>query len=271
MKKIDEKIRQIEILVSCISGRNFSKNYFAEYYQVEEITINRDLSAIKKLGINIYSSNKKIEVNPPADPDLLMNLYSEYLSKKGTNKVSKAIRALNQINAQAVYFPVIIEQAISTGQNLRIEYSRISDRETGVYILKPVELRLENLNYILFAVKENATVLQQFYVSRMSKCELSEKNIVTEDSYSENVENYKIVLEFPKEKLAQVSSKIWFENFSLEYFENTVQLSTESPITNYLAGWCVSWWGEIRILEPVELQVHINAMIKAFQKAQKVK
>ena len=43
-----------------------------------------------------------------------------------------------------------------------------------------------------------------------------------------------------------------------------VILTTQQPLTNTLAGWCLSWWDKIEIIEPIELKDKILKMVNAF-------
>ena len=81
-----------------------------------------------------------------------------------------------------------------------------------------------------------------------------------------NNKKHKIILKFNKEVKTEVSDKIWFDNFELQEDQTgSIKLTTTQPITNKLAGWCISWWDTIKVEEPKELKSYINEMIDSFR------
>ena len=95
---------------------------------------------------------------------------------------------------------------------------------------------------------------------------LTDKQYKTANIPETNGNKYKMIFKFNPEVKEEVNAKIWFEIFEINTDENDyLILTTQQPITNKLAAWCISWWDKLEIIEPVELKERIKNMMNSFK------
>ena len=259
--------RRGEILADILRGETKSKADYAFEHKVAEITINRDLQWFRQNGIPVYSKNGKVIIEGKFAKSNLNRILSEYLSVKlNASFYLDNIEAVSYSHSK-VYFQnlVLVTKAVKEKREIKIHYKRITDGIEVVYNVKPVKLLLSGFNWIMQAIKEGESLVKIFYVTRIRNIELLDKNFELESPKQQSKEQEKIKIKFSKSVRAQLTDKIWFPEFELtEDEEGNVILETEQEINNALAGWCVSWWDKIEILEPDYLKEHISNMIAAF-------
>lgn len=160
-----------------------------------------------------------------------------------------------------------ISKAVSEKRLISIDYKRITDNEEVDYIVKPIRILLSGFNWIMHAVKEGESLIKIFYLTRIKSIKILDHSFKLDTGIKESNERVKIKLKFSKSVKNQLVDKVWFQEFELtEDKEGNVVLETEQEITNYLAGWCVSWWDAIEIIEPKLLKDHISEMNDSFAK-----
>ena len=270
---INEVKRRTEILAAVLNGENLGKADFAFEYGLNEITINRDLGWLRSLGIQINSKKNEVTLFDKPPNQILIKLAADYLPLKLNSdiylnklKVYSKGKVDNYFN-----FIVLSAKAVNEGKYLDIKYCRLTDAQSGNYILKPVRLVTEGLNWILHAFKDNEGILKTFYISRIETLKVLNKKFVKYSEVIDNREAVDIVLRFDPNAAAELYYKIWFEDFNIEKDnEGSLILKTKQPITNKLASWCISWWNIIEVLEPAELKNHIYNMINSFSEKNKI-
>lgn len=260
-------LRQIEILASCLNGSEYSKADYAAYYKVSEITINRDLEALRENGIQIFSRKGKVMVTEKPAKDLLQYLVSDYLPVKLNSDVFlKQLRTLARKKNN--YFPILtlLAKAVSEGAIVIINYQRFYDNEVHTYELKSIRLYVNEMDWIFNGIKKDESLIKTFYVSRIMKLQLTNKKYKKVDIPLTNKNSYKMTFRFSHEVADEVMDKIWFDNFEDPYEDEDgyIILKTEQPITNKLAAWCISWWDKIIIDEPIELREFTVNMIRSY-------
>ena len=261
--------RRGEIIADILQGKKKSKAEFAVEHGVAEITINRDLQWFRNNGIPLFSKNGKVVFVGDYSKDKLNHILSEYLSVKLNSKFyMDKIKTFSKTHPN-IYFQnlVKITKAVSENKYLRIRYKRITDDAEIDYIVKPIQLRLSGYNWIMHGIKEGENLIKMFYLSRIKSIEILKKSFESAKSKDENGDKTRIKLKFSNSVKNQLVDKIWFDEFKLtENEDGDIILSTEHEINNSLAGWCVSWWDSIEILEPIELKNYISEMINYFGK-----
>ena len=141
-------LRQIEILAQCLNGSIYSKADYSSLYDVSEITINRDLEALRKFGIQIFSRKGRVVVESLPPKQLLQYLVADYLPVKLNSDVFiKPIRLLSQ-KSNNTFFQLLTLLAKSVNESLiiNIEYCRLYDNKILNYKLKPIRLSAVGLN-----------------------------------------------------------------------------------------------------------------------------
>lgn len=257
--------RRIEILSRILNGEVLSKSDIAEKLDVAEISISRDINYFRKIGIPIYSKNKKLVIDPQLSVNNIISFLENYISP-----ISKSQFILFNSDIEKLKFLNLIAYsnfAMRRNLSLKICYRRLYDNQEKYYKIIPEKLLVNGFNWILQAVDAEDYISKNFYISRIRSIISLEINISDYSKRDVPKETYKMHFRFNKEVAEQIKSKVWFENQRIEVLEDErVDLFIEEEISDKLAGWCVSWWNQIEIISPVELIDYIKQMIRSFQR-----
>lgn len=267
---ITDYIRQAEILAYVLNGENYSKSDLSEMYNVGEITINRDLKALRDNGISIFSKSGKIEIIDKPPKEALVSAAADYLPLTLNSDVFvKQVKAFSKYNN---YYPklVLLAKAVKESLIINIRYKRFKDDALNDYVIAPVRLYIEGYNWILNGIKNGEDETKSFYLSRMQEVKLTDKTPKKLPLPSINKEQYEIKLRFVPPVKDQLLDKIWFEDFKIEEDDQGyITLTIKAPFTRRLAAWCITWEDCVEILSPVALKEYINKMIDAFKQNNK--
>lgn len=267
-------IRRVEILARVINGEAISKGDFAdEYNNIATVTIGRDLEWLRGHGIQIFSRKNRVFIDSTVPKSQLVKLIAEYLPLKLNSDVFLKQMKIFSKQKDTVYlsYLALLAKAVNEGRYLNITYQRLRDEEILSYKLKPIRLIPSGYNWILYALKEDETIFQSFFVSRMKEVIVSKNKFKSMPAYKEKGKAIKMIFRFPPEVSSEVIDKIWFDD-ALPVIDDQgyIIFETKQEITNSLASWCISWWDKIEIIEPVELKEHIHAMFESFSKKNKL-
>lgn len=262
----NESIRRFELLARILNGEDVTKTQAAEDYNVEEITISRDLQFFRSLGIEAFSRKNGIKIFNAPNKENLISFASEYFAlKMNSDYFRKSVKVFSRIDKNFYQQIVLLTKAIQESRIVNIIYQRLSDDKIKNYTLQPLRLVESNNNWILHAIKKDETLLQLFYLSRITSFEITKNNFVKPKEVEESGEKYEIILRFNPEVENEIYYKIWFDEFEISKDKNGyIILKTWQPITNKLASWCVSWWDKVAIVAPMTLKKQIKDMILSF-------
>lgn len=267
-KKIsNDLLRRTEILARILNGECLTKLSAAEDYEVEEVTITRDLQYFRSLGLEIFSRKKGITLFSKVKTDYLALLTSEYLATKPyPDLLLTPIKNFSKIDVRFFQHIVLTTKAINEFRIISVSYKKLSDGSEQKYLLKPIKLVENNSNWILHAFKNDETILKTFYLSRITSLQLTDKKFILNKVPEKEEIFFDIILKFIPEVEQEFIYKLWFDEFEIEKDDKgSIILKTKQPITNRLASWCISWWDAIEVVHPVELKAYINDMIKYYQ------
>lgn len=266
MNIIDDYTRRIEILAYCLSVNDVEFSDLMNKFKASDSTIHRDLLAIREKGISIHSRKQKIKFEGLVDRLKLIELCKDYLQLKlESDLFTRQITELSKITDNFFVYLVQITQAITESKVIKIKYKK-ADSTIIEARVNPVKLQIASeFDWQLFAAKEGEDKLKTFYLSRILGIEVQKCYFDTASQPELKQEVYDLTLKFDSDIQNEVLDKIWFENRAIELdSENNIILKTKQPITNRLAGWCLTWWGKMEIVEPLELKTYIAEMIAAF-------
>lgn len=270
MKIITEHyLRQIEILARLINGEKFSKADLADNYKVSEITINRDLKSLRLMGFQVFSKKGNVKLFEQPKTEDLIYLSADFLSLRLSSiQLTNSIKNLTKLKNEKFFeLLVLLTKAVNESIIVEITYNRFYDNEIGKYKIKPIQLINNEFNWLLSGIKVGEKIVKTFYLSRIKDILLTTKVFEKLKEGTTNSKKHKIILKFNPEVKNEISDKIWFDNFELQEDQTGfISLTTYQPLTNKLAGWCISWWDTIKIEEPKELKKYINEMIDFYRK-----
>lgn len=265
-------LRQIEILSSVLNGDVKSKADYAELYSVSEITINRDISALRRLGIQINSKKNSLVLFAHPPVETLVSLCSNYLPLKlNSYSFKDQVELISKINQDTFFQNIIFaSKAVLEKFYLKINYKKKSG-EINNYLVKPVRILLKDKNWLLYAVKEGETEIKTFFLSRIQSIRPLDKKFEITSRKTDTKNEVEVILEFSPTVENEIYDKIWFENYTLEKTKNgKIKLKIVQPITSSLAGWCITWWDTVKIVKPMALKKYCAEMILEFQKRNRI-
>ncbi|MBE2281011.1 MAG: WYL domain-containing transcriptional regulator [Ignavibacteriaceae bacterium] len=269
-ESLPEFFRKIEILALAKNNPEYSSEDFAEYFNCSAATINRATQDIRGSGVPLHSRKGQLILVEQPNIDILSNLASTYLSLRFTGRlISPYVNAISKTNSEK-FFEHLVLLAKACAEELKIEmiYKPLSKDEAGTYYLKPYELTFNEFNWVLYGVKEGEEIEKKFFVTRIQSLKLKNEKFDKIDFHrSTPNKEYKMVFKFNSVVSRELTDKIWFEDSKLEIIEDgSIILTVVQPLSNKLMSWCLTWWGNLEIIEPVELKEGIKKMINEYLK-----
>lgn len=263
----DDVKRRSELLAKIIAGEKISKADAADFFDINEVTINRDLKFFRDNGLPIYSKKNCITITGELNKQVLIELASDYIPLKLNSDVFyKKIKLFAKRESCNFYSKlVLLTKAVNEGLEIDINYTRLSDGISSTYKLLPIRLINDDLNWVLHAMKKNHNVVQTFYLSRIDKVSVLNKKFKKQFIPIEKTKRYEMEFKFDKKVIDELQYKIWFDDYEIKSIGEEIILNTKQPISNQLASWCISWWDTIEIVKPIELKDYISEMINLFQ------
>lgn len=264
---VDDILRRAELLARVMNGEVLSKADAAELFSVTEVTINRDLKALRDIGISMFSKKGKLVIEENLPTPELISLASNYLPLKLNSDVfHKQVKVYSSADRKD-YYPklILLSKAVEEGLIIDLKYKRFYDNKIEEYKLYPVRMINDNLNWKLHAFKAGEDIIKTFYLSRIQKLKITNEKFSKLSLPKKKEKFIEIELQFDTQVRDEFIDKIWFESFELDEKEGYIVLKTKQPITNSLAAWCISWWDAIQIVKPKELKIYIDEMINDFK------
>lgn len=264
---VDDIVRRSELLARVMNGEVLSKADAADLFKVSEITINRDIQAMRELGISIFSKKNKLILEETPRCSELISIASDYLPLKlNSDLFHKQVKVYSKSDKKDFFSKlVLLSKSVDESLIVNLTYKRFYDNKISEYRLYPIRLTNVGLNWILHAFKAGEVIIKSFYLIRIQKIKLTDKKFTRTSLPKESEELFDIELRFDSRVRDEILDKNWFESFELEEIGNFVILKTRQSITNSLAAWCISWWDLIEIIRPVELKTYINEMIDDYK------
>jgi predicted DNA-binding transcriptional regulator YafY len=268
---INDNIRRTEILARLINKEPLTVFDLCIEYNVSESTINRDFKYLRSEGLTTYSRKKILSIGSTPDSNKLAGYLSEYLAfKLSSQLLYDKLEALSKAgNSNFFQILTLTAKAVEEHQYLHFRYERITDNIENEYTVKPIELKVNDFNWSLIAVKEGEDVEKLFYLSRIKEIQLTGEIFPKGDEKSLET-LYDIVLKFHPDCRNGIYSKIWFPDFKLEEDEKGfITLKTRTSINKRLASWCLRWQNNITVVEPKKLKEKIREMTDLFYSSNK--
>jgi predicted DNA-binding transcriptional regulator YafY len=273
--------RQIEILGLCLdSGRPLRHSDLQGIFNRDKPTIDRDLRALRSLGIDIHSTKKGVQVASRLGGGLLHELLRHYIGYNySAMAYDRAIGALvKTLSSDALSIIVQLQMGIEFGRMVMIDYEKEQAMvETG-RVICPL-LLFQNLNeWRVLAVHEG--IRKQYLLSKIRDIQLTAKTF-RKPPLEESLEIFNsswnawiggatkhiVKIHFSKELAAKMSHRYFTENQVIDHYDDgAAMLTVQVNSLVEVAMWIVSHPGS-RALEPKELVDLVLKMAKDVIKA----
>jgi len=278
MSEYKKKIkRQLEIIGSAISGENvFTTFDLADRFDVEELTIKRDLRELRSQGVDIHSSkNKGIRILSTISNSKLKELILEYISfsysesfhDKATSLLIKkhGLKSLNLI--------IQIQDAIETHKILLISYHSKADVLKKDIRINPIKIFQSGNDWRVLA--ENNGIIKQYIISKIESVQKTSQSFspISDDVIDSmfkfslrswvGKEHYDIKIQFSKKWAEFIKEREYIETQKIKDFgdgsiiyEATVNSLAEA------ATWIISFGEGVKVISPVSLKKEVIRLAK---------
>jgi len=262
--------RQIEILGLCNTKHTEGiKDYLLDEYNIEPLTIQRDLQSLRANGIEIHSSGKRgIELTGKIRQNTLKELLIQYLGICYTNKTFDKPTALmvKKLKEKALSNVVILQRCIEKREKASMLYEKESGeggtRQTDIC---PLQI-YQSDNFMRLLAKENDKIMQ-FNLNKIIDLKptgrkfkpVQQREIDELFLYSWGVrighKKYKVWLRISGKLAAQIKPRqvMIYQEIRDNSDGSIDMLITVNSLTE-IARWIAGRGDEITVLEPKELK-----------------
>lgn len=260
--------RQVEILgLSLAPGAKYEASDFHEMFNYHEAQLQRDLAAIRSMGIDIHSTKKKIGLTGTTKPEVLHEIIVQYLGYcYSSDSYDRATSLLvKKQKEKALYYVVAFQRAIDSGTKVEIDYEKERGKVDEKRVLCPLMLFQADHEWRVLAINEG--VKKQYILQKIRNLRMLEERFEKpkRDELRRLFENmwsgwlgeakYKIKIRFSPLWATRLDHRVFTENqvYTVQS-DGTALLEAGVPNLDEVASWVVSRGEGVTVLEPPELR-----------------
>lgn len=270
--------RQIEILGHCSTNHtDCTSDFLLDEYQVEPLTIKRDLMELRSNGIDIHSSGKRgIELTKKIDSDKIKELLIQYLGLcYSLNSYDKPVALMvKKLKDKALSNVVILQKCIEKKKMASILYEKeANEEETRWRDICPLQM-FQSENYWRVLAIHNGR-MKQFHLNKILDIKLLGncfKPVEKKEIDDLFIYSWKSWIGHEKHKVTLKLSKSWAEKIKprqimiyqdiVDYEDGSVDLKITVNSLEEIASWIVSRGEGVTVLEPEELKEKVINLAK---------
>jgi predicted DNA-binding transcriptional regulator YafY len=272
----DKLKRQIEILALVLGAPGeHSVGDMAEFFDVEEITIHRDLRDLRSQGFQLHSSRKKLGLAHSLTRAEQNSFLASYLPMCGTavgfpKNITFTTKKMGE-KALPVFSSLV--RGIERQHVLEIHYYKAVDNKTVIRRVRPYHLFATMRDWRMVGWSDG--FFKQFLVDNISRVRILEEKFEIDPAYNieqmfqqawetYQVDRPKIVkLKFSKDVVPIVRSRVWSEQQVLEdQGDGSVVLTFPVGGLEEIAGWVMGWGQSVSVLSPPKLREMLLEMAR---------
>lgn len=270
--------RQIEILGLCLSDylqKPIKISDIADYFQVEILTIKRDLQDLRSYGIDIHSNKKLgicIETELPKEKliDIILHYvklnHNDYPLDKSTALLveKRGVKALSNI--------VMLQLCIDNSEATKIHYNKMGAEVEEYKEIHPLLILQNEGSWRLLAGSRGK--IKQYLVDKIVSVLATGKKFDKEEYKFSDLFKYSWKSWFGDEKhnVKLWLSPYWAERVTPRMFvvEQKIEKNEDQSIIfectvnslGEIASWIISRGKGIKVIEPIELQSLVISLAK---------
>jgi len=269
--------RQIEIVGKALSSNDkFTVMDLAVEYDVEELTIKRDLAELRSRGIDIHSLKKSgIRILNPIKKEILKEFILEYIgfsySEDYPDKSTTIL--IQKLGDRALTLITQLQKAIDENLVTIIDYhSTVTTLKKNVYI-NPLKIFQSQGEWRLLAVNQN--IIKQYYISKIIDFKVTtEKFKPFQKEKIESLflsslkswigsEQFPIKIHFSQNWAEVIKSKTYLLNQKITDLEDgSIIFEGNVNSIDEAATWILSFGKGAKVLEPAELKSKVIQLAK---------
>jgi len=278
MFKFQSKIkRQIQILgLSLSKYRRYTVPDLAELFNVEELTIKRDLQELRSEGIEIHSTKKKgVCLNTPLEENQIKEIILHFIGFNFTQQsVDRSTTSLiKKYNLEALENIVLLQLSIDNHEMAEVKYW---DENKSEYLKRQICPLLIFQNDGSWRVLcQDGEIIKQFLLEKISDVRLTGRHFkrispaefddLFSNSWKSWIGNDRIAfkLYMSKQWADRIQHKVLLKNQRISTCDDgSVIFEAEVNSLSELAAWIVSRGQGIEVLHPSELKQAVITLAK---------
>jgi predicted DNA-binding transcriptional regulator YafY len=264
--------RQIEILGLVLSG-SYSSFDLAALFNVEELTIKRDLNELRSYGIDIHSrKNEGVIISSPIPKEKLLTTISFYLNIcRGEVNIDKSINLLiDKFNLKILSNIVLLQRCIEGAECAVIDYNKSGEAVEKDKVIEPLFI-FQNDGYWRLVINGEENVKQLLIDKILTVTPGGKKFNVCSSGFGDPLK-YAWKSWFGNEVF---KVKLWLSPFWAERLmprslvaDQTICMQEDGSAIfecsvnslNEIAGWIVSRGEGVKVIEPEALKMQVISL-----------
>lgn len=269
--------RQIDIVGKALStNEKFTIADLAVEYDVEELTIKRDLAELRSRGIDIHSLKKSgIKILNPIKSELLKEFILEFIgfsySEDYPDKSTTIL--IQKLGDKSLSFITQLQKAIEQNLVTIIDYQSTGTTLKQNVFIHPLKIFQSQGEWRLLAINQN--LIKQYYISKIRNIKITSekfkplKKEKIESLFSSSLkswigtEQYYIKIHFDKKWAEVIKSKTYLLNQKITDTEDgSIIFEGNINSIDEAATWILSFGKGVRVLEPDILRSRVIQIAK---------
>lgn len=268
--------RQIEIL-GLILNSKFDTFDLAEIFKCDEVTIKRDLSELRKNGIDIHSRKHKgviLENNLPVNKikEFILQYLNICIANSPLDKATNLI--IKKQNHNALSIIVTLQRCIEGNFKILIDYEKTHTIKEKNLNLSPLLIFKADNYWRLLALQNNT--YRQFIINKIIAVKATTEkfqpisNSEIEDLFKFSFrswigkEQYNVKIRLSKLWANRLKPNLLMESQKIkENSDGSIIIETTVNSLNEIAAWLVSRGYGVKVLEPPKLKKLVIQLAKS--------
>lgn len=282
MFEIQSKIkRQIEILGLCLSNAKDMKTVdLADFFQVEELTIKRDLQELRSYGIDIHSTRKAgLCLTTPLENAKLVEAILHYIGLNHTSlSIDKSTSLLvEKFGTRALSHIVLLQLCIDKSVTALIDYNKEASIVDKNKKIEPLLIFQNEGTWRLLV--QSGEVIKQYILDKITNVRMTKEQFrkIPREKFEDlfmtswkswlGDEKHKVKLHLSKEWAERVNPRMLIKSQKITKQEDgSIIFEATVNSLNEIAGWIVSRGEGIKVLAPAALKDQVIELARGVLK-----
>jgi predicted DNA-binding transcriptional regulator YafY len=264
--------RRIELVGMCLDAHMRMKPVdFAGLFNCEELTIKRDLQALRSYGIDIHSvARKGVIIENPPDQRQLKELITQYIGlSNSVDTFDKAtVLMIKRQKRKALSYVVNLQRCIEERNTAVIDYLKDSEEEEKGKEICPLQIFQSDGYWRVLAVNDGR--VKQYHLNKLTRVQPTTRKFrrppqeEIDDMFRHSFRSW---IGSDKHRIRIWLSRVWAERLKpkqlmeteviTENDDGSIVFETTVNSLEEVASWVVSRGEGVVVMEPVELKERV--------------
>ena len=281
--------RLFEILLILLEKEKVTSKSLAEYFEVSQRTIMRDLDKLLVAGIPVQT---QVGFEGGITIDKSYQIDSNLMTLEERASILDGLKAIDSVRFSPI-FPTFINKLLNQGET--IQYDEIMDIDlsswygkalitkidcirkaiqdvqkvsfqyytksgTSIKKVSPIKIVFRWSSWYLIGICDGKDDFRMYKLNRMEQLkwidEIAVKRAYHQKEYSFDVVNYELIALFDKEVKYRLIDEYGVTSF--EEQEDRLYFKREFTTKDYMISWILSFGDKIEVIEPLEIRKEVK-------------